>query len=209
MAQDTSDGNTDVRRGRCPERAAAWAREVVATVEWCSWTTLLERERELAAVEQLLGTGGAVLVVEGGAGIGKTALLDATCDRAAALGHAVLRARGSRLEAGFGFGVVRQLFERRVAQAGEHERDALLAGAARAVRPLLLGEALETAATDTSFAVLHGLYWLTVNLAERRPVLIAVDDTHWADEASLRWLAHLAPRLQAACPLDGRRAPAG
>ena len=158
---------------------------------------LRERERELAAVEQLLGTGGAVLVVEGGAGIGKTALLDAACDRAAASGHEVLRARGSRLEAGFGYGVVRQLFERRVAQAGEHGRDALLAGAARAVRPLLLGEALETAATDTSFAVLHGLYWLTVNLAERRPVLIAVDDAHWADEASLRWLAHLAPRLQA------------
>jgi len=142
---------------------------------------LLERERELAAVEQLLGTGGAVLVVEGGAGIGKTALLDAACDRAAASRHEVVRARGSRLEAGFGYGVVRQLFERRVAQADEHGRDALLAGAARAVRPLLLGEALETAATDTSFAVLHGLYWLTVNLAERRPVLIAVDDAHWAE----------------------------
>ena len=39
MAQDTSDGNTDVRRGRCPERAAAWAREVVATVELCPWTS--------------------------------------------------------------------------------------------------------------------------------------------------------------------------
>ena len=111
-------------------------------------------------------------------------------------GHEVLRARGSELEAGFAFGVVRQLFERRLAGAEESERDALLAGPAGAVRPLLLGELAETSAFDTSFAVLHGLYWLTVNLADRRPLLIAVDDAHWADEPSLRWLAYLAPRLE-------------
>ena len=43
--------------------------------------------------------------------------------------------------------------------------------------------------------MLHGLYWLVVNLAARGPLLIAVDDAHWADEASLRWLAYLARRL--------------
>ena len=31
------------------------------------------------------------------------------------------------------------------------------------------------AATD-EFAVIHGLYWLTVNLAEQRPMAILVDD---------------------------------
>ena len=36
---------------------------------------LLERERELAAAEELLGRGG-LLVVEGRAGVGKTALID-------------------------------------------------------------------------------------------------------------------------------------
>ena len=56
--------------------------------------------------------------------------------------------------------------------------------------PAILAEA-----TDTSFAVLHGLYWLTANLANQQPLLMAVDDAHWADEPSLRWLAHLAPRL--------------
>jgi hypothetical protein len=44
----------------------------------------------------------------------------------------------------------------------------------------------------------HGLYWLTINLAEDRSLLIVVDDAHWADEASLRWLAYLAPRLEEA-----------
>jgi DNA-binding CsgD family transcriptional regulator len=158
--------------------------------------TLLERERELAAVEGLLEGGGGVLVVEGGAGIGKTSLLDAADRRATQLGYETLRACGSQLEAGFAYGVVRQLFERRLASAGAQERDALLAGPAAAVRPLLLGEVGDASAFDTSFAVLHGLYWLTVNLADRRPLLIAVDDAHWADAPSLRWLAHLAPRVE-------------
>jgi DNA-binding CsgD family transcriptional regulator len=158
---------------------------------------LLERKRELAAIDELLERGGVVLV-EGRAGIGKTALLDVANRRAEDVEREVLRARGSELEAGFAFGVVRQLFEWRLASAEEAEREALLAGSAGAVRSLLLGELVETSASDTSFAVLHGLYWLTVNLADRRPLLIAVDDAHWADEPSLRWLAHVASRLEGA-----------
>ena len=44
--------------------------------------------------------------------------------------------------------------------------------------------------------MLHGLYWLTANMAAAGPVLVVVDDAHWADGPSLRWLAYLAPRLQ-------------
>ena len=79
---------------------------------------LREREHELAAVELLLDRGGGVLVIEGRAGIGKTSLVDAACRRAGELGHQVLRARGSELEADFAFGVVRQLFERRLRGRG-------------------------------------------------------------------------------------------
>ena len=156
---------------------------------------LRERERELAAVEVLLERRGRVLVVEGRSGIGKTSLVDAACARADELGHQVVRARGSELESGFAFGVVRQLFERRVAGAETGQRAALLAGPAAAARPLLSGEPAAQPAGDSWFAVLHGLYWLVVNLAAARPLLIAVDDAHWADEPSLRWLAYLAPRL--------------
>ena len=158
--------------------------------------TLSERERELAAVEVLLERRGGVLVVEGRAGIGKTSLVEAACSRADGLGYQVVRARGSELEAGFAFGVVRQLFERRLAGAGADEREALLAGPAAAVRPLLSGELAAGPAGDSAFAVVHGLYWLVANLAAGRPLLIAVDDAHWADEPSLRWLAYLAPRLE-------------
>jgi hypothetical protein len=165
--------------------------------------SLREREHELAAVEELLERRGRMLLLEGRAGIGKTSLVEVACSRAAELGHEVLRARGSELESGFAFGVVRQLFERRLAGTDPGERETLLAGPAAAVRPLLAGEvagALAGGVTtplagDSSFAVLHGLYWLVVNLAARGPLLIAVDDAHWADEASLRWLAYLARRL--------------
>ena len=170
---------------------------------------LLERERELAAVEQLLAAGGGVLVSRAGRGSARRRCSTPPASGPARARHEVLRARGSRARGGVRVRRRPPAVRAAVAQAGGHERDALLAGAARAVRPLLLGEALETAAADTSFAVLHGLYWLTVNLAERRPVLIAVDDAHWADEPSLRWLAHLAPRLEAPSLGAGGRAPAG
>jgi DNA-binding NarL/FixJ family response regulator len=156
---------------------------------------LVERERELAAMAELLDRTGALLVVEGGAGVGKTSLLEAACGLAARRGYDVLQARGSELEAEFAFGVVRQLFERRLTGAGASDRDALLAGPVAAVRRLFIEEPVERSAHDTSFAVLHGLYWLAANLADRRPLLIAVDDAHWADEPSLRWLAYLAPRI--------------
>src|SRR5262249_47111033 len=57
------------------------------------------------------------------------------------------------------------------------------------------GESVEAFARDTSFAVLHGLYWLAANLSAARPLLLAIDDAHWADEPSLRWLTYLARRL--------------
>jgi methylenetetrahydrofolate reductase (NADPH) len=43
---------------------------------------------------------------------------------------------------------------------------------------------------------LHGLYWLTANAAARRPLLLALDDLHWSDLLSLRWLAYLLPRIE-------------
>jgi DNA-binding CsgD family transcriptional regulator len=156
---------------------------------------LIERERELAAVEELLGRHSGVLTIEAGVGLGKTSLVQASCRRAQELGYDVLSARGSELEADFAFGVVRQLFERRLTGAGADERASLLVGPAAAVRPLLLGKPVEASARDTSFAILHGLYWLAANLSAARPLLLAIDDAHWADESSLRWLTYLARRL--------------
>ena len=48
---------------------------------------------------------------------------------------------------------------------------------------------------EGAFVALHGLYHLTANLARRRPLALLVDDAHWADGASLRFLAYLGNRL--------------
>ena len=40
---------------------------------------------------------------------------------------------------------------------------------------------------------MHGLYWLTVNLAEHRSMAILIDDVHWADDFTLRYLVFKSP----------------
>jgi DNA-binding CsgD family transcriptional regulator len=158
---------------------------------------LAEREVELATVSRLLtaagaGAGGAV-VFEGPAGIGKSSLL-AAARAAAAAEVRVLSARGGELERELPFGIVRQLLEPPVAAGDPGERAALLAGAAALAKPVLFA-ADPGADAEPSFSVLHGLHWLTVNLADAQPLLVLVDDAHWADIASLRWLIYLARRL--------------
>lgn len=159
---------------------------------------LLEREGDLAELDAALAeaaTGeGRVVLIEGPAGIGKTVLLGELRRRARASELTVLAARGGELERGFGFGVVRQLLDAQLA-AGEH-RSQLLSGAARLAEPLFSVDAgLEAGDGDVAYATLHGLYWLVANLADRAPLVLAVDDVQWADEPSLRFLLHLAHRL--------------
>jgi DNA-binding CsgD family transcriptional regulator len=139
------------------------------------------------------------LVIEGPAGIGKTALLDRTCDLAEEAGFLVLRARGGELEREFPHGVVRQLLEGHVRGRSAKARSSLLSGAAELAAPVVAPDAAregDRPAGDSSFAVTHGLYWLTANLADETPLLLAVDDIQWSDAASLRFVAHLARRLE-------------
>ena len=83
---------------------------------------------------------------------------------------------GGELETDFPYGVVRQLFEPALADEPEPER--LLVGAAALARPVFaLPDARPSQAGDSfGLEALHGLYWLTVNLAGSGPVLFAVDD---------------------------------
>ena len=166
---------------------------------------LLERRDESARIGAALAEArigrGAFVVVEGPAGIGKTALLGAARFDAAEQGMRVLSARGTELERDFSFGVVRQLFEPVLAEADEHERASLLQADAGAAAGLLglpgapLVDGASPAGVDPSFAILHGLYWLCANLAATTPLCIVVDDAHWADAPSLRFLAFLLTRL--------------
>ena len=162
---------------------------------------LLERDREVAgldrAVGHVLSGWGGVVVIEGPAGCGKTRLLDEARSRAAAAGLAVLPARAGELERDFPFGVARQLFEGVLAGSPEDERRELLEGAAGlSLRALGVDVPEGRQEPAALFPVLHGLYWLTANLAERSPLMLVIDDLQWVDTATLRWLGYLVARIE-------------
>jgi DNA-binding CsgD family transcriptional regulator len=167
--------------------------------------TLLGRALDEARVGR-----GRLLLLEGEAGIGKTALLELAMRLAAERGLTVLSARSATLEEGFGYGIVRQLFETTLLGAPARRRGTLLGGPAARAGPVFGLSAPGGAPPDPSdaaFAIQHALYRLAANLAGEAPLLLCVDDAHWADGASLRWIAYLARRLPElpACAVIARR----
>ena len=160
---------------------------------------LLDRDGELATLAAACAAAaagrGAFVLVEGPAGIGKTSLLGAACAQPSSSGLRVLTARGLALERDFPYGIARQLIEPVCAAAGTGEWDALLDGAAGLAARVFDGAEAGAVEDDIPHATTHGLYWLVANLAARRPLMIVVDDLHWADPPSLRWLSHLAARI--------------
>ena len=169
---------------------------IVARVPPRTVAALLERERELAICSEgfvrARAGEGALILIEGPAGVGKTEL---SREARAAAGHAglmPLEARGSELEQPFAFGVVRQLLEPVIA-AGP---DPFAGAAGPAARLFERDERQAWAADAGGFEALHSLYWLVVNLADRAPLLVLVDDCHWVDHDSLRFLSYLAQRIE-------------
>lgn len=159
---------------------------------------MLERGAELSQIAAAVAGGSGVLIVEGEAGIGKSALLAAGVELARAHGSTVFSARGGVLERDFGYGVVRQLFEAPLARTTAVERRRWLSGAAGlAAAALGLGAANSAVdVEDAAFAAQHGLYWLVVNVASETLLVLVIDDLQWCDLASLRWLVYLARRLE-------------
>jgi DNA replication protein DnaC len=94
---------------------------------------LLERAPDVAEISRCVRAAGAgegcALVLEGPAGIGKTALLTVTCDEARKAGMAILTARAGELETGLPWGVVHGLFEPELDRASRAEQQDLLPGA--------------------------------------------------------------------------------
>jgi DNA-binding CsgD family transcriptional regulator len=164
---------------------------------------LFEREHERAVLTEALaaaqdGTGGVVLI-DGPAGIGKSRLLSDACRSARTGGMRVLNACGVEFEREIPFGLAGQLFAGRLAGTSAEERERLLTGHAGLAASLFDPAA---SAPDDAQALVRGLYWLTINLTlpargepAARPLVIAIDDAHWCDPPSLRFLAYLATRL--------------
>ena len=159
---------------------------------------LLERELELKTLAEGLDRAcagdGTLLLVQGPPGVGKTVLAREARATAGRTRMLALEARGSELEQPFAFGVVRQLLEPVVSR--EPDRDGLFSGGAGPAARLFEPDERRSLGADVGFEALHSLYWLMVNIADRTPVLVLVDDCQWADPESLRFLAYLAQRIE-------------
>jgi DNA-binding CsgD family transcriptional regulator len=164
---------------------------------------LLERDGEAAALEALLGDArggrGAACVLEGPAGIGKSALLRTAADHADAIGLTVLSARASEFEGEQAFGLVRDLLAPLLRAADARGLGAAVEGARRALA--ILGDE-QAASTQLPAPVLperalRVLHQLVARAADPSGLLLVVDDAQWADAASLRFLAFHARRLAA------------
>ncbi len=157
----------------------------------------VQRDPEVAVLTGRIGDvargAGTVVVVEGPAGIGKSTLLDVTARIAQTAGVRVLRAWGSPLEHDAGWGIARQLMAP-VRRTGEWE-DLVVGAAALAQGALDPQPERPVAAGDAMHAAAHGLTWLAWGLAERGPTVLIVDDAHWTDPQSLRWLTQLARQV--------------
>ncbi|WUH94364.1 AAA family ATPase [Streptomyces sp. NBC_00433] len=168
---------------------------------------LLERETETAALEALLadlsgpsqgavalGTGG-LLVFAGPAGLGKTTLLGEVRKRATARGCTVLSARGGEQEQGVAFQVVRHLLQPLLATGTEAEHREALGNWYDIVAPAVGLVAGAANGSPDPQGVRDGLDWIVTRFAvQRAPLVVMLDDAHWADAESLAWLTGFAPR---------------
>ncbi|MEV0719226.1 ATP-binding protein, partial [Asanoa sp. NPDC050611] len=159
---------------------------------------MIGRDAELAVLAGALAAAeagsGTLLVLEGPAGIGKTTLLDAAATDARRRGLAVLRARGNPLERDFPFGIARQLFA--PLQSATTWPGLCRGPAALADRVLGAATPAPANSADATAAAAHGLFCLTANQAAAERTVLCVDDLHWADLPSLRWLAGVARRVE-------------
>ncbi|MEU2335484.1 AAA family ATPase [Streptomyces sp. NPDC013172] len=163
---------------------------------------LLDRHGQLAVLERAAGEAragrGALVLVRADAGMGKTSLLNAWAAAEQSRGIRVARGSGAELEQDFAFSVLRQLVEPLLARAGRAGRERLLSGpaelASHALRVSGAGEGGRLS-PEALPGLLHSLYWLIVHVTDDGPLALVVDDVHWADGPSVRWLEYLTRRL--------------
>lgn len=155
---------------------------------------IVGRDHELALLSRLVdalttGRTGALLMT-GGPGAGKSALLDAASRMASRSGVRVLRCRGSEGESGFAFAGLHQLLRPFLD---------LAEGLPARQRAALLGVfGLDDGTRTVSDPLLTSLGALTLlsDAAEHGPLLLVIDDTHWLDLGTLDVLAFMARRLE-------------
>ncbi|HEV7615059.1 MAG TPA: BREX system ATP-binding domain-containing protein [Solirubrobacterales bacterium] len=167
-----------------------------------SGETLVGRERELASIDaalEALGDGGAgCLAIEGEPGIGKSRLVAELRGRAEQRGCIVLHGQAAEFERDRPFGVLIETVDPYLSAqlddglgaAPEQLREELAA-----IFPALRGAGGAPAAIgDERYRSHRAVRTLFELLAEGKPLVIALDDLHWADEATIELLGALLRR---------------
>ncbi len=150
------------------------------------------RDEELARIEAFLTSsyGGAALVLEGEAGIGKTTLWTAGVERARGRGFSVLVASPAETERELSFATLGDL----VGGVLEYVLEALPGPQRSALEVALLLTEAEHSTPDPRAVAVAVLSVLRV-LSRSEPVLVAVDDVQWLDTASAGVLGYAARRI--------------
>jgi tetratricopeptide (TPR) repeat protein len=161
---------------------------------------LVGRRQELASLEAALDSlrspGARWLVLDGAPGTGKTRLLSELGARAQARDHLVLVGRGSELERDLPFGIWVAALDDHVDLLGPDRVEALVGDRVAELGRVLpsIAVAPDAALQDERFRAHRAVRALLVGLAARQPVVLVLDDIHWADEASLELIVHLLRR---------------
>ncbi|MEV6982021.1 AAA family ATPase [Sphaerisporangium sp. NPDC051017] len=160
--------------------------------------SLIERQEALASLEGLLASAingkGRVALMSGTVATGKSELLHSFAEHAAELGALPVTATGSLAERDMQLGVLGQLIHDAPLVPAERERAmALLQEGARAITS---SEPDGEPPKQVDAQIVHALCTVLLELSERYPLMIVVDDVHHADRASLLCLAYLSRRVR-------------
>src|SRR3954468_10981175 len=176
--------------------------------------TLLGRRAELAALDEVLERldqrPGAVIALSGGGGVGRTRLRDELTARAAKREFLVLNGRASELERELPFGVWEDALADHAAFLGVDRLQRLVGEQLPELAAVLPQIGRPAGLQDERFRTHRAVRALLEALARQRPVVVALDDLQWADDASLELVAHLlrrAPKGRVALALAFRPAP--
>ncbi len=166
---------------------------------------LVGREDELARLAAFLrdvaAGGGKTALVAGEAGLGKSALLRAFADRARAAGARFLLGECTEVEARRPFGpfveILRAAFRDLSAGSGEQALRSTAAGLLGLLPELERADVAPTELAETERYRVHAaIAQLIADLAGRQPLVVIVEDLHWADEATLELFPYLARKLR-------------
>ena len=155
---------------------------------------IVGREAEVAALQAFFAEaaeGARAFVLEGDAGIGKSTLWLAGVDAARERGLRVLSARPAEVERGLAYAALGDL----LGECAVEVLDGLSSPRRNALRAALLLEGGDESSADSRVLGV-AVHSVLVALAERGPIVVAIDDCQWLDVPSADALAFALRRLQ-------------